>query len=69
MLTMPGNEAPVQHNSVRELEYDQLLGQISQRPEGKWGMQLEPDNTGRPISWEENPLSATYHCIWLTVGQ
>ena len=32
-------------------------------------MPWEPDKKGRPRAWDENPISTTYHCIWLTSGK
>ena len=63
------NEAKVQHNKVREQEYDRLPGQILQQPQVEWGIQREPDNKGFPRAWDENAFSTTYHWIWLTAGK
>ena len=64
---MPGNEATLKHNALRQTEHDRLPVQISRRPEGKWGMKQEPDNKGRPRAWYENHISATYYCIRLLI--
>ena len=60
---MPGKEANVQHNSVRQQEHDQIPGQILQRLEGKRGMQWDTDNKGSPRARDINPLTTTYHWI------
>ena len=66
---MPGNEVTVQNNALHKLEYNQLSGHITQQPEGKWDMQQEPDNKGRPRSLDENTIYTTYQWIWLTAGR
>ena len=66
MLTTPDNEANVQHNVLWQREHDLLTGQIMQSPEGKWRMKMEPDNKGRSRVWDDNPISNTYHWIWIT---
>ena len=65
---MSGNEATVQHNAVCQREHNQLPGHIIQHPEGKRGMQRDPDIKGRPRAWDGNNLSTIYHWILLTAG-